>query len=157
MASERDFPYDPAARVEQLSGLEKLRAVQDRGLAALMFDLWFRVAPDLPLAEEYDPGTYGDEPDTNQLHDPTDSLADERDRNNAALHFCWKEFYRSMEDYERKHGRRLNQKQRAQHVWNFAGLMERTYGTAYPSSAWVERRKDWESRSSSNSKGGFGS
>lgn len=153
MASERDYPFDPKARVEQLSGLEKLRAVHDRGLAALVFDLWFRVAPDQPLAEEYDPGTYGDEP-TGELHDPTDSLADERDRNNAALHFCWKEFYRNMEDYERKYGRRLNQRQRAQHVWNFAEIMTRTYGAPYPLTAWVERRKDWESRPTGRMAGG---
>ena len=36
----RDYPYDPKANVGRLQGLEKLRAVPDRGLAQYLYDLW---------------------------------------------------------------------------------------------------------------------
>jgi hypothetical protein len=36
-----DFPYDPNAKPERLTGLDKLRAVRDRGVAAALFELYF--------------------------------------------------------------------------------------------------------------------
>jgi hypothetical protein len=40
MHSERDYPYDPNARSELLQGLEKLRAIEDRGVAKWLFELY---------------------------------------------------------------------------------------------------------------------
>jgi hypothetical protein len=34
------FPYDPTARIERLTGLQKLRAIKDRELAGYLFALW---------------------------------------------------------------------------------------------------------------------
>ena len=36
-----DFPYDPTAKPERLTGLDKLRAVPDRGVAQALFELYF--------------------------------------------------------------------------------------------------------------------
>lgn len=36
-----DFPYDPTAKPERLTGLDKLRAVRDRGVAQALFELYF--------------------------------------------------------------------------------------------------------------------
>lgn len=35
-----DYPFDPSARVEQLRGLERLRGIADRKLAAHLFTLY---------------------------------------------------------------------------------------------------------------------
>ena len=39
--SAEDYPYDPEARVETLFGLEKLRAISDRKLAAYLFESYW--------------------------------------------------------------------------------------------------------------------
>ncbi len=38
------YPFDPSARVEDLRGLEKLRAFSDRGMRASMYRLWENAA-----------------------------------------------------------------------------------------------------------------
>lgn len=43
MPQVTDYPYDPRLRVENLTGLNKLRAVPDRELAKTLFDLWFHI------------------------------------------------------------------------------------------------------------------
>ncbi len=39
-AGPEDYPFDPTARVEQLGGLERLRGIADRKLAAHLFTLY---------------------------------------------------------------------------------------------------------------------
>lgn len=36
-----DYPFDPALDITQLHGLDKLRAVEDRALAALALELYY--------------------------------------------------------------------------------------------------------------------
>src|SRR5688572_19807255 len=39
--SAEDYPFDPEARVENLFGLEKLRAIADRSTAAYLFEMYW--------------------------------------------------------------------------------------------------------------------
>jgi hypothetical protein len=38
-----DYPYDPEARLHELDGLDKLRAIEDRALAELMFQAYTQI------------------------------------------------------------------------------------------------------------------
>lgn len=39
MGAER-YPYDPRARMDELDGLDRLRAIEDRAMAASLFEVW---------------------------------------------------------------------------------------------------------------------
>ena len=134
-----DYPYDPTAKVEELHGLDKLRAVEERSWAEVLFRLWFQLRPDTPSAEEWDPGEY----DPDDVHDPSGSNAEEQDRIDAALHHCWQAFYSSMRDYEQEHGRRLTRRQRENHEHRYANQLEAAYGRRLPRATWVSRFKEW--------------
>lgn len=68
------------------------------------------------------------------------------DAENAAIHHAWKEFWANLEAYERLHGKKLSESQRAAHVFAFSSLILRRYGRSQPTSTWEARRKDWEER-----------
>jgi hypothetical protein len=150
MISERDYPYDAALRVEDFEGLNKLRCVSDREVAATLYRLWFNLAPDTPKSEEFDPSEY----DPSDLREPSGFAADASDRADAAIHHAWAIFYRNMAAYEAQHGRKLSRRQREQHEWNFAGNMKREYGRTHPLASWLAKRSAWEERTVGRGNGG---
>jgi len=41
MSSAADFPYNPRLRIEMQVGLDRLKCIKDRALAAVLYDLYF--------------------------------------------------------------------------------------------------------------------
>jgi hypothetical protein len=163
MTTERDYPYDPAANVSQLRGLDKLRAVADRGTAAYLHGLWVRLEPtwraeEHRSAQEADYGVGGSAvfPDD---YSALDAMAPpERDtaarsawdRKNALVFHAWQEWLEKLEaykvDYFDRNGRELNREQVEAHRMRFVALLRRQYGVAYADPNWIKEHDAWQER-----------
>jgi|SRR6478736_4442184 len=163
MTTERDYPFDPAADVTRLRGLDRLRAVADRGTAAFLHGLWVRLEPtwrreERRTAQEADYGAGGSAvfPDD---YSALDALAHpERgtaarevwDRKNSLVFHAWQEFLERLEahkmDYFDRTGRELTRDQVAAHRDRFAQLVRRQYGVAYADAKWLDEHNAWQER-----------
>lgn len=163
MSSERDFPYDPRADVTKLHGLDKLRAVADRGWAAELHKLWVQNEPRWRAegergAKDADYGLGGSAvfPDDYSAFDalgppaPGTAARSEWERTNSQVFHAWEEWLARLEeykvDYRERSGRELTAGQDAAHRARWAQIMRRHYGIAYPDPKWVELHKAWQVR-----------
>lgn len=162
MSTER-YPYDAAANVAKLRGLDKLRAVADRGTAAYLHRLWVQLEPTWRAeerrgAQEADYGVGGSAafPDDYSAFDavavPERGTAAHETwaRTNALVFHAWKEFLEQLEshkmDYVHRTGRELTKDQQAAHRERFVRVMRRQYGVAYADQKWLGEHDSWQER-----------
>jgi hypothetical protein len=163
VSTEHDYPFDPAADVTRLRGLDKLRAVADRGTAAYLHGLWVKLEPtwraeERRSAQEADYGVGGSAafPDDYSAFDALatperDTAARSAwDRKNALVFHAWQEWLEKLEaykvDYLNRIGRELSRDQVAAHRERFVVLMRRQYGVAYADPKWLDEHNAWQER-----------
>ena len=163
MSTERDYPYSPTADATRLHGLDKLRAVADRGTAAYLHGLWLKLEPtwraeERRSAQEADYGVGGSAvfPDDYSAFDavaPPESGTAARstwDRANALVFHAWQEWFEQLEAYKMEHvdrtGRELSRDQVAAHRDRFAQIMRRKYGRAFADPKWLDEHNAWQER-----------
>lgn len=163
MTSERDYPYSVDADVTKLRGLDKLRAVSDRGTAAYLHRLWVQLEPGWRREErrsaqeaDYGPGGSAQFPDDFSSFDaiaaPEKGTAarDAWDRKQSLVFHAWQEWLEKLEaykvDYFERTGTELSRDQIAAHRERFARLMRRHYGIAYADQRWVDEHNAWQER-----------
>jgi len=143
VTTEREFPFDPAADATKLRGLDKLRAVADRGTAAWLHRLWAQLEPQWRREDrrnDFGAGGTAQFPDDYSAFDVAtvperDTAARaEWDRKNALVFHAWQEFLERLEahkmDYFDRTGSELTRDQVAAHRDRFAQLVRRQYGIA---------------------------
>ena len=159
MTTERDYPHDRAADVAKLRGLDKLRAVADRGTAAYLHGLWAKLEPTWRAEErrqDYGAGGSAQFPDDYSAFDaPTVPEAGTAarsvwDRKNALVFHAWQEWFEKLEaytvDYLEKTGQELGRDQASAHRDRFAQLVRREYGVAYADPKWLDEHNAWQER-----------
>jgi hypothetical protein len=159
MGTERDYPFDASADVTRLHGLDKLRAVADRGTAAYLHGLWVKLEPTWRRADaraDYGAGGEAQFPDDYSAFDsvavPETGTAARVawDSKNALVFHAWQEWLEKLEaykvDYLEKTGRELGRDQVAAHRDRFAQMMRRQYGVAYADPKWTDEHNAWQER-----------
>jgi hypothetical protein len=158
-ATDRDYPYDPAADVTKLHGLDKLRAVADRGTAAYLHRLYVQLEPTWRRDDaraDFGAGGTAQFPDDYSAFDvvqaPEAGTAAREvwDRKNAVVFHAWEQWSRDLEvykmDYFERIGAELSRDQAAKHRERFAQAMRREYGFAYPDPKWLDEHNAWQER-----------
>lgn len=163
MTTERDYPYSPTADATKLQGLDKLRAVPDRAVAAKLHALYVQLEPGWREQERRDAqaADYGlrgsavfpdDYSVLDALRPPEQGTAARAawDRQNAFIFHAWEEWLVNFEAFKRDYlegtGRELSREQADGHRERFAKMMRRKYGQAFADERWVQAHNEWKER-----------
>lgn len=157
MTTERDYPYSPTADATKLYGLDKLRAVPDRAVAAKLHAIYVELEPTW-RAQEAANGARDSEvfPEDYSAFDcvtPPEAGTAARaewERTNAVVFHAWQEWGVNLEtykaDYLQRTGRELSRDQTAAHRERFGRMMRRKYGRAFADEKWVAEHRAWQER-----------
>jgi hypothetical protein len=163
VSTERDYPYSPTADATKLHGLDKLRAVPDRSVAAKLHAIYVELEPtwraqERQAARGADYGLRGSAvfPDdysaADALRPPEPGTAARAawDRQNAVIFHAWEEWLENLEafkrDYFERAGCELPREQAEAHRDRFAKLMRRKYGQAFADERWIQSHNSWKER-----------
>lgn len=163
MSTERDYHYSPTADATRLRGLDKLRAVPDRGVAAKLHALHVRLEPAWRAQEQRavhaaDYGLRGSAvfPDDYSVLDalrppePGTAARAAWDQQNAVIFHAWEEWLASLEAFKGEYfegaGRELTREQIEAHRDRFAKAMRRKYGQAFADERWIQAHNGWKER-----------
>lgn len=157
MTTERDFPYSPTADATKLYGLDKLRAVPDRSVAARLHSLYVELEPTWRAQEAEDKARDSEVfPDDYSAFDavsppePGTAARAAWERENAVVFHAWQEWSANLEAYKadwlQRTGRELSRDQVAAHRERFSKIMRRKYGRAYADERWVAEHRAWQER-----------